>query len=997
MEQHLSPSTLARFFSRQAARSEEAATASHLARCTPCWDRAYGVLAELERTRLEKERTALGRARARARWAELASLSPEQQIGRIKAEADLRTREMFDTVIEAASVIAPNDPFLGEETALVAYELAGSLSKQDISEALRNDLQSEAMKVVGNCRRLAADWRGSAEAFKEARGHLECGTGEPVREAGLLSIQASLAMDTGYLEQAETCLARASALYSKADDPAALATIAVQEANTLLAACRYDQAMARAVEALGLLTPRDIRLGILARNIITYSLVFLGRPDAALKSYALTRPLYGNLPERRPDLQGDYLEALLLDSLGHARDAERAFRRNIAKRMEAELYKDAFLTMMTRFELLYRRGELDKAAHACEEALAAMREAEVPCQKQVEGLWRGLLALVEARSLSEHQLFSARCFLVRHWNVPAHGSPLEGGGGNTGAAEQAPMQRSVAVHSESENRDGLPGPAADPSWDDYEAALERYDRALLGKGLAQCGGRILETARQLKIAPGTLRAKIKKYGLAVGVAEVAAGAGLVRLDEEGRRALSRLRARVWWEDLRSCSTAEQLARIKSVRMLQTRELVETILKEAAATALSDPHRGEEEASVAYALAGILPPSRCPAPVKDDLQGAALGVKGNCLRLAGDWQGSAAAFGDARSHLGRGTGDPAREARLLSLQASLATDMFHHEEALSLLARAAALYRGIRDASGEAFTAVQESNTLLAADRHADALGRAEEALRLLAPGQVRLEILARNIITSSLVDLGRPAEALCCLDATIRFSRPAWGARTELQSSYLEALVLDALGFEREADAAFNANISTRMEAGLYKDALLTLLTRFKLLFKRGELAKAARVCEEAIERMKKAGEERHAKTIQLWRDLQALVDARRLTDLHLLEARNSFVRCWASPDPVTSSDVAAQPSEPPGTAPARQVRQPLTAEPPPMPARLSGESYKVALALYDRQLIAEGLARCQGRFNETSRTLGLSRNTLRKRLSQYGLNAEATPGAKPR
>ncbi len=166
MEQHLSPSTLARFFSRQAVGSEEAATASHLARCTPCWDRAYGVLAELERSRLEEERTAMGRARARARWTELASLSAEQQIGRIKAEADLRTREMFDTVIAAASAAAPNDPFLGEETALVAYELAGSLSKQDISEALRNDLQSEAMKVVGNCRRLAADWRGSSESLQ---------------------------------------------------------------------------------------------------------------------------------------------------------------------------------------------------------------------------------------------------------------------------------------------------------------------------------------------------------------------------------------------------------------------------------------------------------------------------------------------------------------------------------------------------------------------------------------------------------------------------------------------------------------------------------------------------------------------------------------------------------------------------------------------------------------------------------------------------------------
>jgi tetratricopeptide (TPR) repeat protein len=1006
MEQHPSPATLARFVSGQAASSEDVATRSHLVHCKPCWDRAHEILAELERTREEEERAALSRMCAHARWTELASLAPEQQIGRIKAEADLRTREMFDTVIEAASAAAPNDPFLGEETARVAYALAGRLSKDVCSEADRNDLQSEALGTVGTSRRLAADWRGSAEAFKEARRHLACGTGDPVREARLLSIQASLATDIGHVEQAETSLSRAAAIYRKVGNPAALAAVTVQEAGAFLAACQHEQAIGRAEEALSLLTPKDTRLEMLARNIITASLVFLGRPAAALKSYTATRPLYEHIPERRNDLQAGYVEALLLDSLGSAREAERAFRRNIARRMDAELYKDAFLTMLTRFELLFRRGAMDKAAQACEEAIEAMREAEVPCQEQMEGLWSGLLDLVKARKLSENQLVTARLYLVRHWNAPAPWSPLEVAGGNTGAAEQLLTQRGVVVLAESTNGDGLPSPAAGTAGDSYyEASLEGYDRALIMTGLAQCGGRFKETARLLRIAAGTLRAKMKRYGLAAGVsqdssAEAAAGADFNRLDEEGRRALVRLRAGEWWRDLQPLSTAEQLARIKSSRTLQTRELVDTILEEAAKSALSDPRRGEEEATLAYALAGILPPSRCPAPVKHDLQGAALGVKANCRRLAGDWQGSAASFGNAGSHLGRGTGDPAREARLLSLRASLATDMGHYEDALSLLARAAVLYRGIRDAAGAAFTVVQEAGTLLAAGRHSEAAGRAEEALRLLAPSQIPLAILARNIITSSLVYLGRPAEALRSFQATVPLARQAGGAHTELQASYLEALVLDALGFEREADAAFNANISTRMEAGLYKDAFLTLLTRFAILFKRGEVAKATRVCEEAIERMKAAGEDRHAQTIQLWRDLLALVDARRLTDLHLLETRNALVRCWASPaQPATAPAAVSQPVELPGTVPEdRQDRRLLAAaKRPPLPARLVPGDYQLAMALYDRQIIAEGLARCEGNVAETSRTIGIPRTTLRAKMSKYGLKEEAAPGAKPR
>ena len=47
----------------------------------------------------------------------------------------------------------------------------------------------------------------------------------------------------------------------------------------------------------------------------------------------------------------------------------------------------------------------------------------------------------------------------------------------------------------------------------YEEALDLYDRQLIAAGLAQCGGKIRETARLLGIARNTLRAKMKKYAL----------------------------------------------------------------------------------------------------------------------------------------------------------------------------------------------------------------------------------------------------------------------------------------------------------------------------------------------------------------------------------------------------------------------------------------------------------------------------------------------------
>lgn len=994
MERHLSQTALVEVFSGQAETAEVAAALPHLSRCPYCWDGAARAVAVLKRSGLlmhppdarsavvallaEEEREARSCLLARAAWVGLRSLDPEEQLARIKGDATLRTQEMFDMVLGEAVHLTRQDPFAGEETALFAHALAGVLSH---SAALRNDLQSEAMAVTGNCRRLAADWRGSSAAFRVARRHLERGSGKPEREARLLSMEASLAADTGHLEQAEVCLARAAALYRNAGDLAALAPIAVQQASTLLAACRHEEAMVQAEEALKLLPPRASGLEMLARNIFTASLVFLRRPAAALRSYLGTRPLCEQLPGLRTELQAEYLEALLLDALGYAREAEKAFRSTIAGFMDAELYKDAFLVLLTRFEVFFQRGKLEKAAGACEEALELMQRPGVTCHNQMEKLWRDLLALVQARRLTQHQMLAARHYLARHWNIPARCAPLEG---VSFFLPQTPVGR-VTLPCETLEPANVPTPAPGPTGDDYETALERCDQMLVEVGLAQCKGRLTETSRLLGIARNTLRAKIEKFGLPAGVTEGTSGPadkGLDLLRDEDSEALCRLRARAWWAELKPLSKKERLARIETVRALQTRELFDTILAEASTDALSDPCRGEDSAVVAYTLAGLLSESRCPKAVKHDLQSAALGVVGNCRRLSGDWQGSGAAFQDAQSHLDRGTGDSARAARLLSFRASLAADMGHHEKALALLANAAAFYRNLQDHAGVAFTAVQEASTFLAAHRHEEAVTRAEEALRWSMPKDTRLEILARNILTASLAYLGRPDEALRSLHATRPLFELFGGHWSESQLAYLEALVLDSLGFEQEAETAFRIIVAGLMEAGSYKNAFLILLTRVELLFRRGALDKAARACTEAIGLLEGAGKERHSQTIALFRDLLALIDARRLTESGLLETRQALVRCWAASATAPPPKQAGEDRE----ILKSQGRRFLAPEPPPRPDRLAPGDYETAMERYEREVIEAGLAQSHGRIAETCRLLGISRTMLRERMRRYGL-----------
>ena len=64
-------------------------------------------------------------------------------------------------------------------------------------------------------------------------------------------------------------MARASEIYNRIADRSGLAKMKVQEAAALLAAYQAEEALAKADEALNLLTPREGRLEMLTRSIIT--------------------------------------------------------------------------------------------------------------------------------------------------------------------------------------------------------------------------------------------------------------------------------------------------------------------------------------------------------------------------------------------------------------------------------------------------------------------------------------------------------------------------------------------------------------------------------------------------------------------------------------------------------------------------------------------------------------------------------------------------------
>ncbi len=429
-------------------------------------------------------------------------LGPAEQIKRIRSTASLQSLTVFETILADARATGLADPFLGESMIHTALVVVNQLPAPRHSRTLKNDLRGQALTVLANCRRLAADFQGSVAAIEEAQRSLAEGTGDPGLEAGLLSIHCSLRIDLGDFDRALTYVRRAVGLFRDLEDWQAVAHNTVLAANCLLAAYRPEEAIEQVRFALDRMPPNQLRLRIFAMLILTECLVLLKRPLEALPCLLEAKLLCAQA-DAGTRLRTLFCEAQLLDGLGCVRESEKLFRHTVKAYFDQELYKEAFGTLLTLFDCLCRRGALAKAAALCEEAIAATSEAGEACNEQIRRAWEELLAAVRVRQLSESELIQARQFLLRNWSVPA-------------ATFVLPRLEAIALPAAAAVAE-LPAPPPVPSGDaapgSYPAALQEYERIITAAALEQAGGNLAETCRLLGISRNTLKARMRLFGL----------------------------------------------------------------------------------------------------------------------------------------------------------------------------------------------------------------------------------------------------------------------------------------------------------------------------------------------------------------------------------------------------------------------------------------------------------------------------------------------------
>jgi tetratricopeptide (TPR) repeat protein len=412
---------------------EVEAIALHLAVCPACRARAAGMLGEraaaekrapllktlAELATFEKTK-ATDRLLAKAEMAELRRLTRGAQKKRVILSRFCHSPAFLDALLDALR----STPQSKEESELLtnlAVLAAQGIHPAEGSETFRNDRLTMIWIETANARRIRGEWQHARSALLRAEEHRALGTGDPSIQARWLSIAGSLQCDQGRRAEAMASLEECRKAYGLCGDWPLLGRTLVAMAH-----CIADDEPERALDLLDrasiYISSGDASLRSLAERIRTDCLITLGRVEDALRAFREAERLRPPNDGPRAGLRASFLAARLLESLGHAEEAEALFDAVVVDELDQGRFNDAVLDLVYIFGFHLRRGSPERAADLGVRAIAELDRHGAGVNEECRSVLVQLIDSAQGRSLDEGMLRAAREYLRVEWN---RSSPVE--------------------------------------------------------------------------------------------------------------------------------------------------------------------------------------------------------------------------------------------------------------------------------------------------------------------------------------------------------------------------------------------------------------------------------------------------------------------------------------------------------------------------------------------------------------------------------------------
>lgn len=335
----------------------------------------------------------------------------------IDHRAEFQTWGLCEELLDRTrKAIFSGDPRRAVRIARLGVWVAERLDDDLYGGGLAMDLRARSWGALGNALRCASRFEAAAEAFRTAEALLEEGSGDPLEQANLFSLRASLAFWLGDLDAALAAIERAEAIYSELDEETLLGKILVQKAYA--AGYREPELGVRfARRAERLIDPEaDGHLFLSARNTHIFWLVESGQPDRARMLLDASRSLYRRHEDPWFRLRRAGLEARLLFASGKLREAEAGYQAVLSEQTEQRLHLEALVTAL---ELAACRLALGDATGAAEIAAAmAPHLRECGAHSHAREAWALFRHSLQVHRASQELIQEVKTYLQLAWKNP---------------------------------------------------------------------------------------------------------------------------------------------------------------------------------------------------------------------------------------------------------------------------------------------------------------------------------------------------------------------------------------------------------------------------------------------------------------------------------------------------------------------------------------------------------------------------------------------------
>jgi tetratricopeptide (TPR) repeat protein len=359
--EHLSPEVFSRMTAGTASPEETRSVVRHLlGGCTDCGRLAQAarlspaprktlsyddVFERIERkvaeglVRLEKER-----ASARNLFGELLDQEAVQGLTQVHSTRRYANLALCELLLQTARDLAVEDPAKARRATEFAVRVSEQLDLEIYGSPVVQDLRAIAWAYLADTGRVQADLRLSENALETAELLLETGSGDPLAQAELLGIKASLSAYSGRFEEAIQILNKAASIYRRAGDRHLLGRITIKKGTVLGNAGELDAALRLIRCGIDLVDPsREPRLLVCATHNYIWFLKESGQSGLADACLNGARRLYQRAGDRRDLVRLRWLEGKTAERPREAETALLAARDGLAR--EGLAYEAALAAM----------------------------------------------------------------------------------------------------------------------------------------------------------------------------------------------------------------------------------------------------------------------------------------------------------------------------------------------------------------------------------------------------------------------------------------------------------------------------------------------------------------------------------------------------------------------------------------------------------------------------------------------------------------------------